>query len=204
MVMSVAADEHRVEEALLPARRMITVEVYQRMGEAGIFKPGERVELIEGALVDMAPLGSEHTGIVKLLNHLLAVGVRDRAVVSVQDPVRLDDHSEPQPDLAVLKFRDDFYRSAHPGPEDVLLLVEVADTTGRYDREVKVPLYARRGIPEVWLFDLPEKRLDVYHGPEAGEYRHVDYYRAGAARPKAFPEVAVDLGSLGWVPLSRP
>jgi Uma2 family endonuclease len=80
----------------------------------------------------------------------------------------------------------------------------VADPAGRYDRKVKVPLYPRRAIPEVWLFDLPEQRFDVYHGPQAGEYRHVDHYRAGAARPKAFPDVGVDFGSLGWVPLFRP
>jgi Uma2 family endonuclease len=180
------------------SRRPITVGMYHRMGEAGIVVAGDRVELIEGELVDMAPIGSEHAAVVKYLNRVLTLALRERAIVSVQDPIRFGDHSEPQPDVVVVRPRDDYYREAHPGPEDVLLLIEVADTTARYDREVKVPLYARHAIPEVWLLDLPEKRLEVYYGPEAGEYRHVDYYRSGTVSPKGFPDLVVDLAGLGW------
>jgi Uma2 family endonuclease len=105
--------------------------MYRRMGEAGIFAPGERVELIEGELVDMAPSGSEHAAIVKYMNRLLTVVLQDRAIVGVQDPIRLGDRSEPQPDIAVVRPRDDYYREAHPDPGDVLLLIEVADTSVR-------------------------------------------------------------------------
>ena len=180
-----------------PTRHLITVEAYHKMGEAGIFAPDERVELIEGGVIDIAPIGSEHAGTVNKLSNLLAYALQGRAIVAAQNPVVLGDHSEPQPDLAVLRFREDYYTQAHPGPEDILLLIEIADTTARYDREVKVPLYARHGIPEVWLIDLKEKRLEVYSGPERGEYRHVDYYRSGQVSPKCFTEVVVELHELG-------
>jgi len=178
-------------------RHRLTVQEYHRMGELGIFGEDARVELIQGELLDMTPVGSEHAGVVKQLNELLSVALHGKAIVAVQDPVVLGDRSEPQPDLCVLQRKGDFYRHAHPRAEDVFLAIEVSDTTARYDREVKVSLYARHGIPEVWLLDLQEKRLEVYHGPERGEYRHVDYYRSGLVSPKAFPDLSVDLEALG-------
>lgn len=191
-----AAETYQSTEAQ-PPRHLITVEAYHKMGEAGIFSPEERVELIEGEVIDMAPIGSEHAGTVKKLNELFAYALHGKAIVAVQGPVALGHLSEPEPDLAVLQMREDYYRLQHPGPEDILLLIEVADTTARYDREVKVPLYARHGIPEVWLIDLKEGRLEVYSGSERGEYRHVDYYRSGQVSPKAFPEGVVELRELG-------
>jgi Uma2 family endonuclease len=179
-------------------RYRLTVDDYHRLGDAGVFREGEQVELIEGEIVKMPPIGPEHAGVVTWLNDLLTLGLYGKAMLRVQSPVRLRGHSEPQPDIAIVRTRDDYYRQAHPGPEDVLLIVEVADTTVRYDREIKTLLYASHGIPEVWLLDLIEKRLEVYHGPEGGEYRHVDYYRSGTVCPKAFPDLAVDLESLGW------
>lgn len=179
-------------------RHRLTVEDYHRMGEAGILSEDTRVELIEGDLVDMAPIGSRHAGTVSALNDVLAMALHGRAIVAVQSPVTLSDQSEPQPDVAILKFREDYYRSAHPGPADVLLLIEVADTSAAYDRGIKVDLYARHGIPEAWLVDLLTMRLEVYHGPEAGEYRHVDYYRSGTVSPKAFSDLAVNLRALGF------
>ena len=107
--------------------------------------------------------------------------------------------SEPQPDKMVLKNREDFYESSHPRPEDVLVVIEVADTTVRYDREVKIPLYARHGMPEAWLLDLQEARLEAHHGPEGGEYRHVDYYRSGAVSPTTLAVVSLDLDAIGFV-----
>ncbi len=190
------AETYRSTEAQ-PSRRLISVTVYHKMGEAGIFAPDERVELIEGEIIDVPPIGREHAGIVNKLTNLLAYALHGKAIVAAQNPVVLGDYSEPQPDLAVLKFREDYYTQAHPGPEDILLLVEVADTTARYDREVKVPLYARHRIPEVWLIDLNEKRLEVYSGPERGEYRHVDFYRSGAISPRAFPDIVVELREFG-------
>ncbi len=133
-------------------RRRFTVHDYHRMGEAGILHEDDRVELIEGELVEMAAIGTRHLTCVNGLTRMLVRGVGDEAIVSVQNPVRLDEHSEPQPDLTVLRMRD--YRESLPVPEDVLLLIEVSDTTLAYDRGVKLPLYARSGIREVWIVDL--------------------------------------------------
>jgi Uma2 family endonuclease len=134
-------------------RRRFTVHDYHRMGEAGILHEDDRVELIEGEIVEMAAIGTRHFSCVNGLTRLLVRGVGDEAIVSVQNPVRLDEHNEPQPDLTVLRVRD--YRESLPVPEDVLLLIEVSDTTLRYDRGVKLPLYARAGIREVCILDLP-------------------------------------------------
>ena len=180
-------------------RHRLTVREYHRMGEAGIFAEDDRVELIEGELIDMTPVGSEHAGVVKQLNELLSIALRGKAIVAVQDPLVLGESSEPQPDLCVLRRKGDFYRSAHPEVEDVFLVIEGSDTTARFDREVKVPLYARHGIPETWLLDLRETRLEAYHGPEGGEYRHVDFYRTGKVSPKALSDVSLELGALGFV-----
>lgn len=179
-------------------RHRLTVNDYHRMGEAGILSEDARVELIEGELIEMTPIGSRHAGTVSALTHAFAVALHGRAIVAVQSPVTLGEQSEPQPDLAILKFREDYYRDALPGPGDVHLLIEVADTTTAYDRGIKVALYARHGIPEVWLVDLGKMRLEVYHGPEGGEYRHVDYYRSGTVSPKAFTDLALDLDALGF------
>lgn len=180
-------------------RHRLTVQQYHRMGAAGILREDARVELIQGELIDMTPIGSKHAGKVNRLQAVLSHALRHRAIVSVQNPVILSTESEPQPDVMVLKIREDFYESSHPRPQDVLLLIEVVDTTERYDREVKVPLYARHGIPEVWLLDLQEERLEVYHGPEGGEYLHVDFHRSGQVSPKAFPDLSLDLSAIGMV-----
>jgi Uma2 family endonuclease len=129
------------------------------MAEAGIFTEDDRVELIEGEVVAMSPIGPRHAACVRKLARL----IRDRvsstaAIVDVQDPIRLSEHSEPLPDISILRPRDDFYADGHPGPEDVLVLLEVADASVMYDRNTKLPLYARAGIAEVWLVDLGEER----------------------------------------------
>lgn len=147
-----------------------TVADYHRMGDVGILKHGERVELIEGVIVDRAPIGSPHAGIVKRLIQVLARAVGDRAIVSVQNPVVLGDFSEPEPDLMLLRPSPDFYAAAHPTAADVLLLIEVADTSLRYDREIKIPLYARHGIPEVWLIDVESKKIAIYTQPSGERY----------------------------------
>jgi Uma2 family endonuclease len=154
-------------------RHLLTVDDYHRMGEAGILGEDDRVELIEGELIDMAPIGSDHAGKVIQLNALLSVLLAGRALLSPQNPIRLGEYSEPQPDMTILRLRDDFYRTAHPQPEDVLLLIEVADTTILYDRNVKIPLYARHGIPEVWLIDLQKKYVEIYRQPSSDGYRQI-------------------------------
>lgn len=167
------------------------------MGEAGVFPPDARLELIEGELYEMPPIGPAHAGIVKRLNRVFDRQIGDAAIVAVQDPVILDLHSEPQPDLALLRFRDDFYTSAHPHAEDVLLLVEVADTTLRFDRDTKIPLYAATGIPEVWLIDVAGRSLDVFRYPEGGDYKtETRAEDLKVLRVQALPGIAFDLSDV--------
>ena len=154
-----------------PSRHKLSVTDFHRMAEAGILREDDRVELIEGELIDMAPIGSRHMGTVIQLMRLLQSAVGDAALVSVQNPVRIDAHSEPQPDVALLLPRDDLYRSALPTARDVLLVIEVADTSTDYDRHVKLPLYARHGISEAWLVDLQQRVVEVHRDPQADGYR---------------------------------
>ncbi|GAB6039341.1 Uma2 family endonuclease [Endothiovibrio diazotrophicus] len=178
------------------ARHRIDVETYHRMGEAGLLRPEQRTELIEGEVIDMAPIGSPHAGNVNFLLNRLLAAIGSRAIVAAQNPIVLGRHSEPQPDLCVLRPREDFYIDAHPTAADVLLAVEVSDTTLAYDRGVKLPLYARHGIPEYWLVDLTGGRLEAHHTPRDGEYRHMDLYRDERICLQALPEVCIELAPL--------
>lgn len=150
-------------------RRRFTAGEYHKMAEAGILREDDRVELIEGEISQMAPIGSRHAACVNQLNRLLVRGVGDEMIVSVQNPVRLDERNEPEPDLALLRARD--YRHSLPGPEDVLLLIEVSDTTLSYDRNVKLPLYARAGVPEAWIVDLANETVERHTEPSGDGYR---------------------------------
>jgi Uma2 family endonuclease len=167
-----------------------TVKDYHRMVEAGIFHEDDRVELLEGRVVEMAPIGPGHAGGVNcLLNAFLPLQVERRVIVAVQNPILLGGHSEPQPDLVLLKPRADFYRHGHPGPQDILLVVEVMESSADYDRQVKVPLYARFGIPETWLADLEQGLLEVHRGPGPEGYREVQRLGRGERlSPQAFPQ----------------
>lgn len=153
-----------------PARHPITVAAFHRMGETGILREGERVELIDGEIIDMSPIGALHAAIVDALVRHFGRQAGDAVVVRCQNPLRLDDVSEPEPDVAVLRPRDDMYTTAHPGPADALLVVEVADTSLAYDIGVKVPLYARHGIPEVWVIDAATRRTTLFRRPVGGRY----------------------------------
>ena len=178
-------------------RHRLDVTDYYRMAEAGILGEDDRCELIEGAIIDRAPIGSEHSAIVKRLKRLFELVVDHHATVSVQDPIRLNRQNEPQPDIALLRYREDFYRVAHPGPEDVLLITEVADSSARYDREIKLPLYARHRLPEVWIVDLRQRRLEIYRQPDGTAYRET-YNATGpdSISPLALPECRVDVSAL--------
>jgi len=160
-------------------RRIFTVAEYERMGQFGIFSEDDRVELVNGEIIQMSPIGERHAACVDFLTEFITLRLRRSAIVRVQNPVQLDDYSEPQPDIAVLKRRDDFYRHAHPRPEDVLIVIEVSDSTLELDRGVKVPLYAGAGIPEAWVVNLPEERIEVYSDPLDGEYQAVRSYARG-------------------------
>lgn len=177
----------------------LSVAEYHRMGEVGILGPGLRTELIDGEIIEMPPIGHPHAGTVKLLANRLKELVGTDAIVAVQDPVWLDDHSEPIPDIALLRPRADWYRKGHPGPDDVLLLIEVADTSLTYDREVKLPRYARAGIPEVWLVDLGGRRLGIHRRPAGHCYGEVvvpDDLRAISVPLETDRKVTMDLSAL--------
>ena len=152
---------------------LFTVADYHPMTEAGLFHEDSRIELIKGQLIDMSPITSPHFGMVNRLTRLLFPLVGTRGLVSVQNPVRLDPGSEPQPDVATLKPRADDYETGAPGPDDVLLLIEVADTSLDFDRNVKAPLYAQSGIAEYWIVNLPERIVEVHREPAGAQYAQV-------------------------------
>ncbi|GBC85859.1 hypothetical protein HRbin11_02317 [bacterium HR11] len=173
-------------------RYRFTVDDYYRMLAAGILTEDSRVELIEGEIIAMAPIGSRHAACVDRLNRLLTDRVGGRAIVRVQSPIRLSRHTEPQPDVALLRPRSDFYASGHPGPGDVLLVVEVAETSADYDRQVKLPLYGRAGIPEAWLVDLAGEVVEVYRRPGRRGYREVGRHGRGSVLTlQAWPDVGL-------------
>ena len=162
-----------------PQKYYFTVDEYYRMGEAGFFLEGPHVELIDGEVIEMSPIGSSHAGCVDDLNSLLTGKVRRVATVRVQGPIRINEYSEPQPDLALLKPRRDSYRRSHPTPSEVLIVIEVSDTSAQYDRNVKLPLYASAGIPEAWLVLLPKDSIEVYSEPKNGKYQKVQRLKRG-------------------------
>jgi Uma2 family endonuclease len=185
------------QPANLPSRHRLTVSDYHRMGETGILRPGNRTELINGEIIDMAPIGSRHGSAVKKLIQFLTLATRGRAIVSAQDPVLLAPFSEPQPDLMLLKPRTDFYAAEHPKPDGVLLVIEVADTTLRNDRDIKVPLYARHGLPEVWLVDLESRLLHAFRAPSDDGYAECETFdKPGAIAPRLLPDCDVELSGL--------
>lgn len=154
-----------------PCRHRLSVSDFHRMGEAGIFAAGDRVELIDGEVIDMSPIGALHAAIVARLTAFLCRSVGSGVIVWCQNPIRLDEASEPEPDIALLRPRADGYMSAHPGPEDVLVVIEVADTSLAYDLGVKVPLYARHGIPEAWVIEAATRQTRVFREPGTEGYR---------------------------------
>ena len=180
-----------------PRRHRLTVADYYRMGETGILAPDARVELIDGEIFDVAPPGSLHAGTVNRLTQVLVAAAGNTAVLHVQNPLTLGRYSEPQPDLALLRYRADFYTSRHPRPTDALLVIEVGYSSVRFDREVKIPLYAGHSIPETWLIDLAARRLTRYRDPQRDAYARVDQPDSSAAlEVTALPEIRVDLGTL--------
>ena len=164
--------------ALEIAKHVFTVTDFERMAETGILSENDRVELIEGEIIEMSPIGKSHAACVDRFVKLLS-RLNDRVILRVQGPIQLDDYSEPQPDLALLRPRDDFYSVSLPRPADVLLVIEVADTTLQYDRFMKLPAYARAGIPEVWLANLPADRIELYAGPVDGAYTVIKHATRG-------------------------
>ena len=158
----------------LVTRHRLTVHDYHRLAESGILGRKDRVELIAGEVLDMSPIGSLHAALVRALARWLADSAGPRGIVAVQDPVHLDDSSEPQPDIALLRPQPDYYAEAHPGAVDTLLIVEVAESSLAYDRGVKVPLYARHGIAEVWVIDAATRTTYRFREPQPEGYAEQD------------------------------
>jgi Uma2 family endonuclease len=184
--------------AVTVARRRFTLDEYHRMGEVGILRPDDRVELIEGEIIQMTPIGSLHAATVARVHHFFATRLGERATLWIQNPLVLRDHeSEPEPDVMLLERRADFYARGHPEPADVRLLIEVADSSLRYDRLTKLPLYARAGVAEAWLVDADHRRVEVHRGPTARGYQDVRTPGAdGRFAPLAFPDIVVTLADL--------
>jgi Uma2 family endonuclease len=178
-------------------RHKLSVSDYYRMGDAGILHEDDRIELIEGELIDMAPIGSWHAGIVTQLVSVLSMMAGTKATISSQNPISLNGHSVPQPDLMVLKPRQDFYKSALPEPADVIVLIEVADSSIDYDRKTKLPLYARNGIKEFWIIDLNAERLERYSQPNETGYGHSETLdKTCSISPAGLPDVVIDLSRI--------
>lgn len=179
------------------AKHWFTVTEYGRMGETGILSEDDRVELIEGEIIEMSPIGKRHAACVGRLTEILGRQLAGKGIVWVQNPIQLNDYSEPQPDLVLLKRRDDFYEQSLPTPADVLLIIEVSDTTFELDRQIKLPLYARAGIPEVWLVNLPEEQLESYEQPVGGEYQAGTRVRRGEeVRPHSLANLVVNVSDV--------
>ena len=183
------------DDTAVLTRHRLTSDEYYLAAKTGVLKPEDRVELIEGEIIDMAPIGPDHEGAVMGLNRALVLACGDMGLVSPQNSIRLGDWSAPQPDFAVFRPRDDFYaKGERAGPSDTLLVVEVSDTSLHYDRTVKLPLYARYGIGEVWILDVKRRALTAHRDLSSGAYRTAVTYQAGEIVTLALePGIAVTL-----------
>lgn len=175
------------------ARRHFNVTEYYRMAMAGVFSEDDRVELLEGEIIEMNPIGSRHAACVGRLTKYLERLAGDHVIVWVQNPVQVNNYSEPLPDVTLLKPRDDFYAHANPQPTDVLLIIEVADSSVEYDRDIKIPLYAEADIPEVWLVNLPKETIEIYAQPSDGVYQEIRVVQRGESLTStSIPSLVID------------
>lgn len=184
-------------DSSIPHRYRLTVAAYHQLANVGVFNEDSKLELIEGDLIAMPPIGERHASQTRRMNHLFSKQVGDAAIVDMQNPLALNAYSEPQPDMVLLKPRADFYEHSHPGPTDILLIIEVSDSTLRYDRETKIPLYAKAGVPEVWVLDIVHQRLEVYRRPSPDGYREVRYPELQEMiTPVLLPNLTISVQSL--------
>lgn len=183
-------------EAALSTYRF-SVEEFNRLGQAGIFGEDDRVELIDGEIIVMSPIESKHAGTVTQVSWILDQKLGERVLLHLQNPAVLDDFSEPLPDIAVLKRRIDFYKNGHPGPDDILLLIEVSDTTLAYDRGPKLQKYAERGIAEVLIANLRDDLIEQFREPHSHGYGASRQFGRGAViTAEAFPGVSFAVDEL--------
>ena len=180
----------------LPLRRFTPAE-FLALVEVGILTSSDRVELLDGVIIEMAPIGDPHAGTVDVYTEMLPSGVDQGTLLRVQGPLALDERSRLYPDLMLLRRRADYYRSTPPAPEDVLLLIEVADSSVGYDRNEKLPRYAHAGVPEVWLTILPEQVIEAHTEPAGGRYTHMCTFRPGdTISPACFPDIALSVDEI--------
>ncbi len=186
-----------LERMQRPARHRLDVGAFYKMAEAGIIKREDRVELIDGEIIDLNPIGSPHAGITNRLTRFFARAAAEGLVqLSVQSPLRLDAYNEPEPDLMLLRPRADDYRAAHPAAADVLLLIDVSDSSLVYDCGVKLALYAKFGVPEVWIVDIEGAAVEVCRKPEESAYAFRERRAEGQLAPTLVPSAAIDIGAL--------
>lgn len=174
-----------------------TIDEYYRMAEVGLIPRGARVELLDGQIVDMMPIGPFHSGVVTRLSEIFSDLNARRWSQIAQSPLRLDRNSEPQPDLMLVKRRADSYTRSHPGPDDVFLVIEVADSSLDFDRSEKLPIYGKAGIAELWIVNLQDRQIEVYRDPHFTGYGTTAILREGeSAAPAAFPDARISVAEL--------
>jgi len=176
------------------SRRRFSVDDYYRMADVGILSGDDRVELLDGQVVEMSPIGTRHAVCVAKLGKVIALQLSGQAELWIQCPVHCDSFNEPEPDIALVRPPLDRYLESKPGPDDTLLLIEVADSSADKDRRVKVPLYATAGFPEVWLIDLDKNRVEIYRSPKDGQFTDIRLYTPGAVlSPSRIPDIEIEL-----------
>jgi len=184
-------------ETLTPHPKKFTRDIYHKMAESAIFQESDRLELIKGEIIEMSPVGLRHASCVKKLNYLLTKKLGDQIILGVQDPIVLTNNSEPQPDLVILKYRPDFYANEHPHPQDILLLIEVSDSSIDYDKNVKIPLYAENQISEVWLVNLNDNCVEIHQKPYQNYYQSIQKLSSiNNAILSNFPTIEIKISEL--------
>ncbi len=187
-----------MNSVITPVRKHLTdIHEWRKLGEANIFPPDSHVELIEGEIFEMAPIGFNHAGHLKRINNLLTLAVAGKAIVSVQDPLHLGDLSEPEPDFMLLKPNSDFYSSRHPVADDVILLIEVADSSLNFDQNQKLRLYAMHNIPEYWLLNLIDNCLEVYRKPKGEVFAEkTTLYQGDKVTLSQLPDICIQVSEI--------
>ena len=179
-----------------PQRYRFTVEAFNRMAEAGVFGEEERVELVDGEVYKVSPANPPHSAIVNKLARLLILGIREELNVRIQSPNVVGSHSQPEPDVVVANARSDDYVTAHPTAEDTIVAIEVSDTTYRFDRNKKLPMYARAGVPTVWIVDVNRRQIETFTDPENDTYRTVVVMKRGDSLVVPGTDVTLDVAEI--------
>lgn len=165
--------------SIVVEKRLINVEEYHLMAEAGILKPTDRVELINGEIIKMSPIGSKHAAIVDRISNFLMSQLKAQVIVRVQNPVITDEFGQPEPDIVLLKPKEDFYAEAHPGANDIFTVIEIGQSSSEFDERIKGPIYARSAVPEYWLVNLDNETIEVKTNPQGNQYRKSTVYTRG-------------------------